>query len=364
MEETKKSFDSKKVEDWIKNHLWLFAIGAGCLVFFGLCGPLLTSKGVGFDSVTEEFSKISGRSNVYVLDLFKGSVWCYPILLTYLLVLAGTILAFLGKKWKNCYIAAMFALLCSGIFFFLGNALFDFTSCASLAGFSYDVADYANLSETKLAFGAAWSGILSFVAASICLGAANVKDSLSVYDMTEMGILCAMAIGLQFIKITVSSGAGSINLGLIPLFIIALRQGPTKGFIAGAFIYGIVTCLTDGWGFFTYPLDYLVGFGSVAVLGFFTRFIFIKDEKGWNWLGFAYLAIGIILASLVRFVGGCASSMLNYGLDIKGSLLYNILYVGPTGAISYAALAILYLPLARLQKVFPPRSSLASNETK
>ena len=38
-----------------------------------------------------------------------------------------------------------------------------------------------------------------------------------------------------------------------------------------AFIFGLVTCLTDGYGFYTYPFDYLIGFGSIAVFGFFSR---------------------------------------------------------------------------------------------
>ena len=168
----------------------------------------------------------------------------------------------------------------------------------------------------------------------------------------KMGILSALAIALQFIKIQVGANGGSINLGLVPLSLIALRHGPTKGFIAGGLVYGIITCITDGYGFQTYPFDYLIGFGSIAEIGFFSKLCF-KGEEGWNPLGFLYIFLGIVLATLVRLIGSTISSMVIYGYDLVAALTYNGIYIPVTGAVTLACMEALYIPIAKVNRIFP-----------
>jgi len=354
-----------RFERWIKSHLWLLAIIAGLLVFVSLAGPALTSKGVAatYDAVGDywTFAKSSDRSDVWANQLFQ--VW--PFIVSYAFVAAGVILSILGRKWNNCYIASLLFFICAGIFFFTGTSLFDFVLCYDAVGKTNGAdyyKDYAYVASTKLSFGCDFAGIFCFIAAFFDLVAANEKDAFNARDMAEIGILSAMAIGLQFIRIPVSMGPGSINLGLIPLFVIALRHGPTKGFIASAFIFGLITCLTDGYGFFTYPLDYLVGFGSCATLGFFSKLVFQKGKKGWSIIGFVWIAVGCILATFIRYVGSSASSMVNYGYDFIPALQYNAIYIPVTGAISLAAMEILYAPLARLNLFFPVKKASANAE--
>lgn len=351
-----------RVETWIKEHLWLFAIVAGLLVFLSLAGPILTSKGVsatyveaGADSYWE-FAKSSNRADVSAGQIFRS----WPFVCIYCLTLVGVGFSVAGHWRKNFYAASLLVFLCVGILFFTGTSLYDFTSCYALIGGQTGdyLKDYSEVASTKLSFGCAFGGAFSFVAALLSLAASNSADSFNVYDISEIGILSGMAIALQFIKIQIGQTGGSINLGLIPLFIISLRHGPMKGFIASAFIFGLVTCLTDGYGFFTYPLDYLVGFGSCAALGLFSKLIFRSDkEKVWTPMGFVWIAVGCILATLVRFMGSTASSMVNYGLGFKAALIYNAIYIPVTGAVSLGAMEALYLPLARLQKQFPAKSS-------
>lgn len=373
MDDAKAVMIREKIESWIKAHLWLLAIIMGALIFFAFCGPLLTSHGATATLVGEgddayyEFAEAGKRANLYLSDLFTGSVWCWPLLLSYLGVIVAIIFTAVGKKWNDGYTVALLLYICLGIIFFTSNNLYDFTACSSLIGVEATgdwgyISSYSSYAGTKLAFGAVWSGIICFVSAFFCLAASNEKDSFSVRDLTEIGVLSAMAIGLQFIRIPVAAGPGSINLGLIPLFVIALRHGPSKSFMAGAFIYGLVTCLTDGYGFFTYPLDYLVGFGGVCALGFFRNLIFTKDEKGWNVAGFFYIALGVIIASLIRYIGSTASSMVNYGYSFQAALIYNAIYIPVTGAVSLGAMLLLYIPLAKLEKIFPPKEVVVSTK--
>jgi thiamine transporter ThiT len=349
-----------RFETWIKGHLWLLAIIAGLLVFVSLAGPALTSKGVTatYDAAGDywTFAKSSDRAEVWANQLFQA----WPFIVCYVFVGLAVVLSFLGRKWNNCYIASLLLFVCAGIVFFTGTSLYDFALCAKAVGKSSGAdyfKDYAYVASTKLSFGCDFAGVLCFIAAFFDLVAANAKDAFNVRDMAEIGILSAAAIGLQFIRIPLSGGAGSINLGLIPLFVIALRHGPTKGFIAGAFIYGFITCLTDGYGLFTYPLDYLVGFGSCAALGFFSKLVFTGDKKGWSALGFVWIAVGCVLATFIRFVGSSASSMVNYGYDFIPALQYNVIYIPVTGADSLAAMEMLYIPLARLNVFFPVKKA-------
>ena len=171
--------------------------------------------------------------------------------------------------------------------------------------------------------------------------------------MSEIAVLSALAIVLQFINIKIGATGGSINLGLIPLFVIALRKGPTKAFIASAFIYGLITCITDGYGFNTYPFDYLIGFGGCAVLGFFKRLCIADNEKGYSKMGFLYIALGVIGASVIRFIGSSVSSMVNYGYTLVAAAAYNYIYVFVTGAVSLVAIEVLFIPLAKINKLFP-----------
>ncbi|MCI1245286.1 MAG: energy-coupled thiamine transporter ThiT [Bacilli bacterium] len=360
------SVQAKRIESWIKGHLWLIAIVVGALVFIGLCGPLVSTHGATSALVGEgddayyEFSEASSRYSVWANGVFGVANMSWPFIALYALAFVAFVFVILGKKWNDCYVAALLLYVCLGIIFFTGNTLYDFTACSSLIGVKAaadNLAYYSTAAGTKLAFGCVISGVVSFVAAFFCLGAANAKDSFNVLDLTEIGLLSAMAIGLQFIKIEIGSTGGSINLGLIPLFVIALRHGPTKGFIASAFVFGLVTCLTDGYGLFTYPLDYLVGFGGCAALGFFRRLVFTKNEKGYSGWGFLWISLGVIIASLVRFVGSSMSSIVNYGYSFQGAIVYNSVYIPVTGAVSLAAMLLLYIPMARLQKIFPPKET-------
>ena len=102
----------------------------------------------------------------------------------------------------------------------------------------------------------------------------------NINDIAEIAILCSLAIVLdQFCKIPLGATGGSINLSMLPLYIIALRHGWFKGFIGGGIIYAVTTCIIDGYGFQFFPLEYFVAYGSVGILGIFANFIYKKFNK-------------------------------------------------------------------------------------
>ena len=99
------------------------------------------------------------------------------------------------------------------------------------------------------------------LSAGLSLSQSYDETDFTIRDIAEDGILIAAAFGLNFIKIPVGPTGGSINLQMLPLMIIALRRGPFHGLVSGGIVYGLLTCLTDGYGFACYPFDYLIGRG-------------------------------------------------------------------------------------------------------
>lgn len=207
--------------------------------------------------------------------------------------------------------------------------------------------------------------IVFFLAEIITLIVGTRHMTFNVADITEMGMFVAIALGLNFLKvIQLGASGGSVNFQMLPLFILALRKGPLKGFIAGGIVYGLISCLTDGYGIATFPFDYLVGMGSVAVLGFFSPLIFGENQKTYNIKGEISLLVAGILATFFRYVGACVSSMVIYGLPLynnvplANALSYNFLYVFISGGIAIAIIMAIYGPMIRVNKHFPIDKSL------
>lgn len=165
---------------------------------------------------------------------------------------------------------------------------------------------------------------------------------LNLKDITEIGILCGLAIVLDmFVKIPVLAGGGSINLSMAPLIFIALHKGWFKGLLAGGVIFGLITCLIDGYGFITYPFDYLIGFGSVTIVGIFRKFIVSNELKIKNYFWFGVAIVGCMA---IRFIGSLISGIIIYDLSVGESALYQITYIGPT----LLALLLILIPCLKI----------------
>ncbi|MDY2914035.1 MAG: energy-coupled thiamine transporter ThiT [Candidatus Enteromonas sp.] len=209
--------------------------------------------------------------------------------------------------------------------------------------------------STEIGVGSIVGLVFGLFASMLCLVTPFQKKTFSAKEIAEDGMLIAMAFILNLVKIPVAGvdQGGSINFQMLPLLIIALRHGPASGFVCGGLVYGVLTCLTDGYGFACFPFDYLVGFGSVAVMGIFRHFILGKNVKGYDWKAILFIICGGILSTFVRFVGSSVSSMILYGVDFSYAVTYNGIYIPVSGAIAFAALVALHGPLVKINKLFP-----------
>ena len=266
-------------------------------------------------------------------------------ILTYLVLpLLGCGFIFLGKLKNSFYTISVLLFLVAAMSAILANDV-TATVVSLITEMSYNVHDVYFCFVLPI--------IIFFIAAFLCLAIASKEISITVSDITEMGILIGLALALNFVKIVQMPTGGSINFQMLPLFILALRKGPIKSFIGAGIAYGLISCITDGYGIATYPFDYLLGFGSVCVLGFFTPYIFGENQNNYNLKGEIFIFVGALISTFIRFIGGTVSSMIIYGYDLVPAMEYNSLYVSISGLISIALIMAVYGPFIRVNKRFP-----------
>lgn len=107
--------------------------------------------------------------------------------------------------------------------------------------------------------------------------------------LTEAALAIALAFVLGLIRVFQMPFGGSISLEMMPLILLALRQGAPVGIIAGA-IYGLLNLAVEP--FIVHPVqvifDYPLAFGALGLAG-----LFPPTVRG--------AVLGAVLAVLARF---------------------------------------------------------------
>lgn len=198
-------------------------------------------------------------------------------------------------------------------------------------------------------------GVASIALGLYYLSKVFQNNVFTVKDIVEIATLVglAMILDLSIFKIRIGANGGSISLAMIPLFIIALRKGPIKGFIACGIVYGLINALIDNYGLVYYPLDYLLAFGSIALAGLFSKIIFPKDKENPTVKGCLFLSLAVILCCVLRTLFHTISGVVLWETPFVDSLIYQLLYMGPDTAIVLLALLLLYKPLIIINKKYP-----------
>ena len=321
----------EKQANFFQKYSWIIAALLGLLAILFLLGTV-----VSYTIKLGDGTKIT--TDIHLWDYFKGQYdFDWSMYITLGLIVLGIVFSLLHNVNVSFGSAA-------GMTFVLTIPML----ALSREFFANNNIEY--LKSVEFGWGSALS-IACCIGAFIFSVSSNFSnESIKTRDIAEDGILIAAAFILNLVKIPVSTGGGSINFQMLPLFLIALRRGPAHGLVCGGIIYGLITCLTDGWGFATYPFDYLIGFGSVMVIGYFRRFIFSKDQDGYNLKGELFILLACLLATLIRFVGSTASSIIVYGVTLKEALIYNAVYIPVSGAIATALLMASYGALIKINK--------------
>ena len=356
--------NNQKFTEFYGKFGFIFAIVFAIIAVLFLFAPVVSFeiRERVYDALNEQVSKTDYGYSMNLLSYFQtGFKLNFTMYITLGLALCGIIFIILGRFVKNelftvsvLFFAVMICFLVLAREFFAAEENEILENCvvvgANVPPGGSVVPEYHG---SSIAWGGAVSIFFTSLAFIITLSFNLQHVEFSVRDIAEEGILIAMAFGLNFIKIPITATGGSVNFQMFPLMLIALRHGPSHGFVCGGIVFGLLTCLTDGYGFATYPFDYLIGFGSVAIVGLFKDFIFSPEQKNYNFKGLLFLLIAGLLSTAVIFIGGTTSSMVIYGYDLKAAMIYNSLYVLLSGVAGFGIIMVMYGPLLRINNMYP-----------
>ena len=168
--------------------------------------------------------------------------------------------------------------------------------------------------------------------------------------LCEGAILVALAQILSMLKLWEMPWGGSITLGMLPIFLFAVRWGTRWGLVAG-FAYGLLQVMFDGGFAISWQSilgDYLVAFTPLGLAGLF---------RGKAWGIFPGTALGCAVRFLVHFISGITIYRIYEPKNIPGfgtfdnanlySLVYNGSYMLPNMLLALAIAAVLYIPLKK-----------------
>ena len=377
--------EEEKKAGWFGKNLWIVPAIIGALAFIGLALPLVQAHTVTYDPVNWAFGE-GPRIGIGAGMLFGATgpvVWPYLALYTIVLLSVALLIVGYFRNKTNTYTSiAMFLFLIAGVLFFLSNSYYGVVNAtrtvneykdyfvdptdpnAYSGNFYWYIKEYVNIADGRLGPGAILSGALSVIACFTCFSFLTSSERLDIRSMTEIAMFSAIAIVLDVVFHYIPSlpgQVGSLSIALVPIYLIALRHGPARGFLAASFIYGLITCFTDGYGLWLFPLDYFVAYSGCAIIGFFRHFIFAPDVKTYNVRGILLIFLGCLLGGIVRFMGSAASSIVNYGYTFNAACLANLYALGSAFA-SAIILSALYGPLIRLNRHFPVRKALPEEQ--
>jgi thiamine transporter len=153
--------------------------------------------------------------------------------------------------------------------------------------------------------------------------------------LAEVIVLVALAGALSLISHSFFGlpQGGSINLGMVPIFWLALRRGPAIGIFAGA-VFGMVDLAIEP--FVVHPvqfiLDYPLPFACLGLAGFFKK----------------HAVIGVVVGTTGRFISHFVSGIVYFPTyappelgPVAYSAIYNATYLIPSAIICAIILGIL-----------------------
>src|SRR5215218_1955838 len=162
--------------------------------------------------------------------------------------------------------------------------------------------------------------------------------------LTEAALAIALAFVLGLIKIFQMPFGGSISLEMVPLILLALRQGPFVGVIAGA-AYGLLDLAVEPVALHPVQVifDYPLAFGVVGLAG-----LFRPTVRG----AILGTTVAVLARFLCHFVSGVVffASYAPEGWNVYlYSAAYNAAYLVPSLIVALIAVTVLLRALEGAQ---------------
>jgi thiamine transporter len=174
------------------------------------------------------------------------------------------------------------------------------------------------------------------------------NNIFSTKILAEIIVFVAMAGALALVSHSFFSlpQGGSINLGMVPIFWLALRRGPKIGIFAGA-VLGVVDLAIEP--FVVNPaqfiLDYPLAFACLGLAGFFRKLEAVGP------------VVGVVVGGTGRFISHFVSGVIYFpqyapaGMSpVVYSAAYNAIYMVPS--IIICAFAIFLLQKSKTLNIY------------
>ncbi len=175
--------------------------------------------------------------------------------------------------------------------------------------------------------------------------------------VVEIALTLALSAVLNMLALWKMPQGGTVSLGMLPIFVLALRRGLLPGLVAGA-LYGPIDM------FFIDPfppvhwiqplLDYPIAYLLVGLAGVAAPTLARVTDKGSRKLAVLAIASGILLGAVGRYVAHLISGVVFFSEYAPPgqpvwlySALYN-LYVPVSAAACFAAAIVVIPALARI----------------
>lgn len=175
-----------------------------------------------------------------------------------------------------------------------------------------------------------------------------MPTSSRVRVLVEIALVVALAAVLNSIKLWRMPQGGTFSLGMLPLFVLAMRRGPAVGVAAGA-LYGVIDFFVDPYPpvhWIQFALDYPVAYAGVGLSGLLSRPVNAARRRSRSWA--PLLGAGIAIGAAARYAVHVVSGVVFFAEYATGPvLLYSLgynLYVPLSAAACFAA-ALVVLPL-------------------
>ncbi len=174
-----------------------------------------------------------------------------------------------------------------------------------------------------------------------------------LYKICECAVLVALSLALMPIEIPGPAFGGDIDLVMIPLFILAYRNGAIYGIASGA-VFGFLKCLIGGgigWGLPSVLLDYVLAYAAVGFAGLFRNRYWAVELATFT---------GCAARFIIHFISGVTIYMITVPTEVAGmtfanptlySIVYNGLYMLPNTVIAIVVMCLLRYPLKKLSKI-------------
>jgi len=184
--------------------------------------------------------------------------------------------------------------------------------------------------------------------------------NLRVLLMVEIAIFGALGYVLDFVAFKMPQG-GSVSLVMIPIVLMAFRRGMAAGVLTGLLVgllqivTGVISVTPLSFGFVVMQviLDYLVAYGVVGFAGLLRGNYLKAHQQGKSGGMIAAVVIGVLIASLLRYLMHVITGVLFFGMFAEGnvfvySAVYNATYMIPVFLLAAAVCSALFTAAPKL----------------